>query len=161
MTEVRQEGPGVVVADVTGATLDGADLVRTLQSRGAGALVVFEGRVRDHNDGRSVVGLHYDAYEEMAGQVLADIAGEAVDRSGVASVAVRHRTGSLVPGEVSLVVGVLAPHRDQAFDAARYVVEELKRRAPIWKKEEYGDGTSIWLDGRPAGSGPAERGDSG
>lgn len=150
--------PGVVAAHVTDRALDGRELVREMRSAADGALVLFEGRVRDENRGRSVIGLHYDAYAEMADRVLGEIAGEAVDRFGASAVGVRHRTGSLVPGEVSLVVAVLAPHRGQAFEASRYMVEELKQRVPIWKKEEYLDGSAEWLDGPVDGpvDGPEE-----
>jgi molybdopterin synthase catalytic subunit len=139
-----------VVVRVTETELDGAGLLRELESTEHGALLLFEGRVRDHNQGRKVIGLHYDAYEEMAEHVLREIALEAVERFTASAVGVHHRTGSLMPGDVSLVVGVLAPHRAQAFDASRYVVEELKQRAPIWKRETYVDGSSHWLGARTA-----------
>ena len=153
-----ESAAGVVVADVTSDELDGAALLRQMTFSAAGAAVVFEGRVRDHNHGRTVVGLHYDAYEEMASGVLTDIAHEAMERFEASAIGVRHRTGSLIPGEISLVVATLAPHRAQAFDASRYVVEELKRRVPIWKKEEYVDGTSGWLGGHGARPGARESG---
>lgn len=137
----------VVVAEVTEQALDGSALLRDLASSSDGAIVLFEGRVRDHNAGREVVALHYEAYAEMAGTVLAEIAREAAERWRASAVGVRHRTGTLVPGDVSLVVAVLAPHRAEAFGASRYVIEELKKRAPIFKREEYRDGTSDWLGG--------------
>ena len=143
------ESPGgVLVAEVTRDELDGADLLRRLGSQSDGAVLVFEGRVRDHNSGREVVALHYDAYREMADDVLREIASEALKESGASSIGVRHRVGSLAPPCVSLVVAVAAAHRPPAYEASSYVIEELKRRLPLWKREEYADGTSLWLGGR-------------
>jgi len=147
---------GVVVAEVTEDELDGADILRRMGSVSDGAVIVFEGRVRDHNSGRSVVCLHYDAYREMADEVLHDIAREAIRDTGASTIGVRHRVGSLEPGSVSLVVAVSAGHRRPAYEASAYVIEELKRRLPLWKREEYSDGTSRWLDGRTAPGGGAD-----
>ena len=152
--------PGVVAAEVTEAPLDGADLLHLLGSVADGAVIVFEGRVRDHNAGRSVVCLHYDAYREMAGDVLSEIAAEAIRLTGASAIGVRHRVGSLVPPDVSLVVGVAAAHRQPAYEASAYVIEQLKRRLPLWKREEYADGSSQWLGGQtpPAGESGIKRG---
>ena len=154
---VRNAPAGVVVAEVTEASLDGADLLRLLGSVSDGAVIVFEGRVRDHNKGLPVVCLHYDAYREMANEVLREIASEAIRISGASAIGVRHRVGSLVPPGVSLVVGVAAAHRRPAYEASAYVIEQLKRRLPLWKREEYADGTSRWLGGHtpPAGEAAA------
>lgn len=144
----RGKAPGgVVVAEVTEALLAGADLLPLLGGVADGAVLVFEGRVRDHNEGRPVVCLHYDAYREMADEVLGEIAAEAIRVTGASAIGVRHRVGSLTPPEVSLVVGVSAAHRRPAFEASSYVIEQLKRRLPLWKREEYADGTSRWLGG--------------
>lgn len=144
---------GVLVAEVTQDELDGADLLHRMGSESDGAVLVFEGRVRDHNSGRAVVRLHYDAYREMADDVLRDIASEALLEFGASAIGVRHRVGSLAPPSVSLVVAVAAAHRRPAYEASSYVIEELKRRLPLWKREEYADGTSQWLGGQtpPAG----------
>ena len=143
------ESPGgVLVAEVTRDELDGADLLRRLGTRSDGAVLVFEGRVRDHNAGREVVALHYDAYREMADDVLREIASEALGKSGASAIGVRHRVGNLAPPAVSLVVAVAAAHRRPAYEASSYVIEELKRRLPLWKREEYADGTSRWLGGQ-------------
>lgn len=155
---------GVIVAEVTDEELGASDLVGCLGGPSDGAVVAFEGRVRNHSDGRVVVRLHYDAYREMADAVLREIAEEAVARSGATAIGVRHRVGSLDPGTVSLVVVAAAPHRRPAFDACTRVIEELKRRLPLWKREEYADGTSRWLEGHsPAVEGressPREAGD--
>ena len=139
---------GVLVAEVTQDELDGADLLHRMGSESDGAVLVFEGRVRDHNAGRSVVRLHYDAYREMADEILRDIASEALKASGASAIGVRHRVGSLAPPDVSLVVAVAAAHRRPAYEASSHVIEGLKRRLPLWKREEYADGTSQWLGGQ-------------
>ncbi len=146
--------PGPVrVASITAEPISAASLAEELAGHGNGAVVCFEGRVRDRNDGRTVRSLHYDAYEAMAEDVLREIAAEAADRHGAGAVAVAHRTGDLVPGDVSVAVAAAAPHRDQAFAAARHAIEEIKRRLPVWKRESYEDGTERWLDGTPPQAG--------
>jgi molybdopterin synthase catalytic subunit len=129
-----------------------------------GAVVTFEGRVRARNEDRSVIRLHYEAYGAMANEVLEQIVQEARERTGAGEVAVQHRSGSLTVGEVSVAIVACAPHRSAAFDATRYVIEQIKTRMPIWKLEEYEDGSRRWLDGSPptgtataAGSGPGGR----
>jgi molybdopterin synthase catalytic subunit len=144
----------VVVAEVTERPLDGSELLRRLGGAGDGAVVAFEGRVRDHNEGRSVACLHYDTYRAMANSVLHEIATEAVQRTEASAIAVRHRVGSLAPSEVSLVVVAAAAHRKEAFDACSRVIEQLKHRLPLWKREEYADGTSSWLEGQTPGTEP-------
>lgn len=111
-----------------------------------GAVVLFLGTVRDHNDGRPVRGLRYEAYEEMAATVLEAITREAADRA-VTDVAVAHRVGELSVGEHSVAIAVAAPHRADAYDASRYIIEEIKKRLPIWKHEHYVDGEARWLGG--------------
>ena len=121
-----------------------------------GAAVLFLGIVRDHADGRPVTGMTYEAYEEMAEPVLREIALEAAQRSGSDRVAVVHRVGDLRVGEASVAIAVSSPHRAEAFDASRYVIEEIKKRLPVWKKEHYADGSREWVAGTvPPGSGAA------
>lgn len=148
---------GVVVAEVTDDELDGTDLLRRLGGTSDGAVILFEGRVRDHNSGREVACLHYDTYREMADEVLGAIAREALQETGASGIGVRHRVGTLRPPSVSLVVAVSAAHRRPAYDASSYVIEELKRRLPLWKREEYADGSSRWLGGHtPSADGEVE-----
>ena len=118
-----------------------------------GAACTFVGVVRDHNGGRAVRHLEYEAFEEMALDVFRAIAAEIELRFGVRRMAIVHRTGEVALGEPSVVIAAAAPHRGEAFEAARYAIEELKARAPIWKAEEYADG-SVWV-GAPARPGPA------
>jgi molybdopterin synthase catalytic subunit len=112
-----------------------------------GAAVLFLGMVRDHNEGRAVSGMRYDSYGAMAEKVLHQIAGEAAARLGTERMAVVHRVGELGIGEVSVAIAASAPHRAETFDATRYVIEEIKRRLPVWKEEHYVGGGSEWLEG--------------
>jgi len=113
-----------------------------------GARAVFTGAVRNRNHGRAVRAVTYEAHVPLAERTLEAICREAEDRWGPGlHVAVEHRTGRLEVGEMSVVVAVASVHRDEAFQAARHVIEELKRRVPIWKQEEYEDGSSEWLQG--------------
>jgi molybdopterin synthase catalytic subunit len=122
-----------------------------------GAVVVFLGVVRDHNEGAAVTGVSYDAYEEMAGRVLSEIGREAAQRLGTDRLAVVHRIGDLAVGDVSVAIAASSPHRAEAFDAARYVIEEIKKRLPVWKKEHYVTAESRWLEGRtPAAEAPRD-----
>lgn len=125
-----------------------------------GAVLLFLGVVRNHNEGRPVTGLRYECYEEMARPVLSEIAREAASRLGTDRLAVVHRVGELAVGEVSVAIAVSSPHRAQAYDASRYVMEEIKKRLPVWKKERYQGEGARWVEGTrpPVGDGPAERG---
>jgi molybdopterin synthase catalytic subunit len=121
-----------------------------------GAAVLFLGVVRNHADEGSVNGITYEAYEEMAGPVLSEIAAEAAGRLGTDRIAVVHRVGQLAVGEVSVAIAASSPHRAESFDASRYVIEEIKKRLPMWKKEHYTDGRDGWVEGTPPpGSGAA------
>lgn len=111
-----------------------------------GASILFVGTVRDVNDGRAVSGIEYTTYETMAVRELEAIVAEAASRFGTTDVVVEHRVGRLGLGEASVVIAVAHPHRAQAYDASRFIIEELKRRVPIWKREEYVDGTRAWVD---------------
>ena len=113
-----------------------------------GAVLLFLGTVRDHNDGRAVEGLEYEAYREMGEEVLAAIARETESRFGTGRIGIHHRTGKLAVGEVSTVIAVATPHREEAYGASRYIIEEIKKRLPVWKKEIYAGGDSHWLDGK-------------
>ena len=106
-----------------------------------GATVVFTGTTRE------VPSLEYEAYEEMAVQTMARLADEAVRRHGLVAVAVEHRTGSVPLGEPSIVVAASAPHRQEAFDGARFLLDQVKANAPIWKREHPDDGPPRWVEG--------------
>jgi molybdopterin synthase catalytic subunit len=132
---------------VTKAPIDTVTLLASVAAPSDGAVLLFLGIVRDHNEGAAVAHLEYEAYAAMAEAVLREILAEAQGRWAVGEIAVEHRTGRLEIGEVSVAVAVAAPHRDAAYAASRYVIDELKRRAPIWKQEAYVDGERVWLDG--------------
>lgn len=119
-----------------------------------GAALLFLGVVRNHAEGRSVRGMHYDAYEAMAETVLREIATEASERLRTDRLSVVHRTGDLDVGEVSVAIAVSSPHRAEAYDASRYVIEEIKKRLPVWKREHYVEGDDAWVEGTvPPGTG--------
>lgn len=126
--------------------LDAASLLAEVAAPGNGAAILFVGTVRDVNDGRSVTGIEYAAYARMAERELSTIVGEAGERFGTPHIVVEHRVGTLGIGEASVVIAVAHPHRGEAFEAARYIIEALKRRVPVWKREHYADGTREWVD---------------
>lgn len=127
------------------AAIDGAALRHRLQGTAAGAFCCFEGWVRDHHDGRGVRRLDYQAYDALALREGERIVSEAMQRFPVIEVRCEHRTGSLELGEVAVWVGVAAAHREAAFTACRFLIDEIKRRVPIWKREHYVDGDSGWI----------------
>ena len=129
------------------APLDPAALLARVGGATDGAVLLFLGTVRDHADGRSVSGMRYEAYAEMATEVLGAIAREAAERLGTDRVAVEHRVGELAIGEVSVAIAVSSPHRAQAYEASRYVIEEIKKRLPVWKQERYVEGDASWVKG--------------
>ncbi len=125
--------------------LDLAGLMASVQSPARGGVACFLGAVRDHHAGRQVLRLRYSAYEPMAEAELARIVAETESRWPVA-VALRHRVGRLEVGDAAIAAVAAAPHRDEAFAACRYLVEEAKRRVPVWKQEFYADGSVEWVD---------------
>ncbi|HEX7130458.1 MAG TPA: molybdenum cofactor biosynthesis protein MoaE [Rhodanobacteraceae bacterium] len=127
------------------SAIDAASLGRELEREHVGAVVTFEGRVRDHNEGRAVRGLAYEAYAELAEAEGARILGEARTRFEIARALCVHRVGELALGELAVWVGVSAAHRDAAFAACRYIIDEVKSRVPIWKHERYVGGKAEWL----------------
>jgi|SRR5690242_10206500 len=127
------------------APIDVTQLLERVNNTRNGATVLFLGIVRDVNDGRDVTGIEYTAYRSMAERELATIIEEAAAIADTNDVAVEHRLGELGIGDCSVAVAVGHPHRGRAFDAARYVIEQLKKRVPIWKREQYLDGTREWV----------------
>jgi molybdopterin synthase catalytic subunit len=111
-----------------------------------GGYASFEGWVRNHNEGRRVLRLEYEAYETLGVKEGERIVAEALERFGVRRIACVHRVGDLAIGELAVWVGVSAAHRDEAFAACRYVIDEVKQRLPIWKKEHYPEGDSGWVN---------------
>ncbi len=115
---------------------------------GHGAILVFEGVARDHFEGRAVLHLEYEAYTDMALPEMSRIADECAERFG-ARIAMVHRTGTVAIGEPSVVIAVGAAHRDEAYAASRYAIDQLKLRVPIWKKECYADGSAWKANPKP------------
>jgi molybdopterin synthase catalytic subunit len=130
---------------LTADPIDLAPLFGAVQAPSRGGTAAFVGEVRDHHDGRTVLRLEYSAYGPMAEAECARIVAEAEQRWTVA-VALRHRIGPLAIGEAAVAVVAASAHREAAFAACRYVIEEVKRRVPIWKREHYADGTIAWVD---------------
>ncbi len=137
-------GSGVVLAGLRSAPITLAEVEAAVAAPEAGAVVGFAGTVRDHTGPHAVEALEYEAYPGMAERVLREAAGEVVAASPNARVAVLHRVGRLGVGEVAVVIAVSAPHRAEAFEGCRLVLERLKADAPIWKRELRSDG-SVWL----------------
>ncbi len=116
-----------------------------LGSHSDGAILVFQGRVREMNEGRAVSHLEYDCYKEMAEKVLRDISKAALARFDIGAVWAAHRTGTLRLGEVSVAIGVASGHRADCYEASRWIIEAIKERLPVWKHEHYADGTTHWV----------------
>jgi molybdopterin synthase catalytic subunit len=123
------------------------DLLATAEHRDCGGLAIFAGTVRDHHEGRAVIRLRYTAYAPLAERLLRAIERRAVERFGAPHCRVAHRLGTLEIGDVAVYCVARAPHRDEAFAACRYLIEEIKRTVPIWKEEFYADGTSAFVEG--------------
>ncbi len=131
---------------ITNKPIDIIKLEATLNDPACGGVVTFSGKVRNHHEGRSVERLSYEAFIPMAQKELEKITDEAMQRFGVAQVQIVHRVGELAIGDVAVWIGVQSPHRAEAFAACQYAIDELKTRAPIWKKEFYADATSDWVN---------------
>ena len=131
---------------ISESPLDPPALQAWLQDQRAGACVVFEGWVRNHNEGRQVLRLEYEAYTAMAEKEGAAILAEAAGKFGVDHAHCVHRVGSLEIGGIAVWVGVSCAHREEAFAACRYIIDEVKHRVPIWKKEYYPGGDSGWVN---------------
>jgi molybdopterin synthase catalytic subunit len=133
------------IFSISTTALEIAPLRAALLGDGVGAFASFEGLVRDHNDGRAVNGLRYEAYVALAEAEGLRILGEARGRFAVIGACAVHRIGDLAIGDLAVWVGVTAAHRDAAFGACRWIIDEVKARVPIWKHERYADGDAGWL----------------
>ena len=133
---------------LTGQPLDTAGLAERMKRAEDGAVVVFDGMVRDNSRGRRTLYLDYEAYEEMARKQLEELAAQALEKFKVRDVAIAHRLGRLQIGETSVAIVVCSAHRAAAFDACRWMIDTLKKTVPIWKKEHFEDG-AVWADGEP------------
>lgn len=132
-------------AAIVERAIDPGALLTEVAGVDAGATTLFLGTVRETNQGRRVTGIDYSAYAAMAVREMRAIADEAAARFEVERIALEHRVGELGLGDISVAIAVAHAHRGPALDALRYVVEELKRRVPVWKRERYADGTREWV----------------
>ncbi|MBI4412450.1 MAG: molybdenum cofactor biosynthesis protein MoaE [Deltaproteobacteria bacterium] len=143
---------------ITHKPIDPSNLEAELNDPACGGVVAFVGKVRNHHDGKKVTGLTYEAYVPMAEKILTAIAAEAVEKFGVKEAKILHRVGDLEIGDIAVWVGVESAHRAEAFEACRYVIDELKQRTPIWKKEHYQDGKRQWVGCKDQGPGTRDQG---
>ena len=125
--------------------IDYQAMTEAVRSPSCGAVCLFLGTVRELTEGKRTVALDYEAYPSMAEKVLAQVESETRQRWPVVEMALIHRLGHLILGDVSVAVAVSCPHRAQAFEACRYAIDRLKEVVPIWKRENWADGTSEWV----------------
>ena len=131
---------------ISNASFDPRELSQRLAHAQAGACATFEGWVRNHNEGQAVDSLEYEAFAELAELEGERVLAEAREKFDLLSAEAVHRVGHLQIGEMAVWVGVATAHRGPAFDACRYIIDELKACVPIWKKEHYSAGTSAWIN---------------
>ena len=142
---------------LTDQPIDPSSLMAGLGDVRAGARVTFEGRVRDENKGRGVKALDYEAYAPLAEKEGQRIMTEAREKFPVIVALCVHRTGSLALGDIAVWIGVAAVHRAAAFEACRFVIDEMKARLPIWKREHYADGATEWINCATRGPGAGQK----
>lgn len=138
--------------DLTDQPIDFSAVTESVRSPLAGAVVLFMGTVREFTGDVQTASLEYDAYPAMARQAMQQLETEACERWPLQSVAMVHRTGQLALGDIAVAVAVSAGHRQEAFEAGRWLIDTLKERVPIWKKEQYADGSTEWVhpeEGQP------------
>ena len=130
--------------ELTTEPIDYHQLTESVRDHAAGAVTLFLGTVREFTRGVQTSWLEYEAYPDMARASMAELEAEACRKFTVTKIAIAHRTGSMALGEISVAIAVSAPHRDQAFEAGRWLIDTLKERVPIWKKEHFADGREEW-----------------
>jgi len=144
-----RSGEGGHLFAVAAATLDPAAVAAAVARSGDGAITTFVGLVRDHNAGRRVLWLDYEAFAPLAVKAFEQVASEAAARWPGARMAIHHRTGRVAIGEASVAIAAASPHRADAFAACRYAIERVKQIAPIWKHEHF-EGGDVWIEGATA-----------
>jgi molybdopterin synthase catalytic subunit/molybdopterin converting factor small subunit len=142
------ETAGPIVTYLTKEVIPADELVANAKQGSDGAVVVFDGIVRDNTRGRKALYLDYESYEEMASKQMGELAAQAIEQFSVRGVTIVHRLGRLQIGETSVLIVVASAHRGAAFDACRWLIDTLKKTVPIWKKETFVDG-AVWTDGEP------------
>lgn len=133
---------------ISAAPLDAPQCISWLADPSCGGIDLFVGTVRSHTKGKAVLHLEFEAYERMALSEMTIIAEEAAARWPVQKILMHHRTGLLAVGEIPVIIGVAAAHRDAAFEACRFAIDTLKQTVPIWKKEVFADG-ELWVSAHP------------
>ena len=136
---------------LTDQSIDPTALRKQLLSLSAGAYCSYEGWVRDHNEGKAVTELHYSGYAQLAPGIAQTILDEAMAKFHFEDAAIVHRIGELAVGDIAVWVGVTAHHRGDTFLACRYIIDNVKHRLPIWKKEVYNDGSEAWIESNHCG----------
>jgi molybdopterin synthase catalytic subunit len=131
--------------DLTNHRIDTAALLAQVSSHSAGAVVLFLGTTRETTAGRRTASLDYECYPEMAERKLAELEAEACRRWPLTGCGIVHRLGHLELGEASIAIAVSSPHRQQAFEAGKWLIDTIKEVVPIWKQENWADGTSEWV----------------
>lgn len=138
---------------LTEKPIDPASLREALVANSAGAFCSYEGWVRDHNEGMGVVGLHYYGYPQLAPNIAELIVQEVREQYAIEGVAIAHHIGELGIGDIAVWVGVTAHHRGDTFGACHFIIDQLKHRLPIWKKEIYTNGCERWIESNHSGFG--------
>jgi molybdopterin synthase catalytic subunit len=146
------------MTELTNHAIDIAALLDRVQTAAAGAVVLFLGATREMTGGRHTDSLDYECYPEMAQRKLADLEAEARRRWPIQQCCLVHRLGHLQPGEVSVAVAVSTPHRSDAFEAGRWLIDTIKTEVPIWKRENWSDGHSDWVHPTGCSNSPAKPG---
>jgi len=150
----------VIVTALVREVIDAQELIAAAKQGEDGAVVVFDGIVRNNSRGRQTLYLDYEAYEGMAAKQMDELAREARSRFNVRQVTIVHRLGRLHVGETSVLIVVASAHRAEAYEASRWLIDTLKKTVPIWKKETFADG-AVWADGEPFPAGLAVEGSDG
>jgi len=140
--------------EITSQAIDPVAFRKQLLDSACGAYVQFDGVVRNRNEGQRVLRLEYEVYEPLAVKEGQGIIDEAMERFGVSNACCVHRSGLLEISDVAVIVGVSSPHRDAAFQACRYIIDETKARLPIWKKEHYANSPAEWVNCKHSGHRP-------
>ena len=139
------------IKDIKDKKLSIGEAEKFISSSDFGASIFFSGTVRNQNNNKSVIGITYDSHDSLVIKSFEEIYNEADKKLGIKdkSVFIEHAKGYLDLGETSIIIAVACKHRDEAYILSRYIIEEIKKRSPIWKKEHYQDGESEWLEGNP------------
>ncbi len=133
------------LVELTDQPIDADTLTQFVTTPLSGAVILFLGTVRELTQGKRTTALDYDAYPEMALAKMNELVSETAEKWPVQKIALVHRTGHLEPAEASVAIALSCPHRGDTFDAGRFLIDELKVRVPIWKKENWSDGTTEWV----------------